>query len=53
MEMAGGEFLDRVRYLGLAWLPARALVEKAMEQRLEVDTSGAILCLEHFCPWKV
>ncbi|KAI8056785.1 metal-dependent protein hydrolase [Syncephalis plumigaleata] len=52
MEMAGEEFLDRVRYLGLAWLPARALVERAMEQRLEVDASGAILCLEHFCPWK-
>ncbi|KAI9594967.1 metal-dependent protein hydrolase [Syncephalis fuscata] len=52
MEMAGQEFLDRVRYLGLAWLPARALVENALERRFDVDASGAILCLEHFCPWK-
>lgn len=35
-----------------AWLPARAVVEQALQQRHEVDSSGEILRLSSACPWK-
>jgi len=52
MELTGQEFLDRVNFFGKAWLPARSIVEEAVQKRDEVDPSGEILLLEHFCPWK-
>ncbi|XP_077185097.1 MYG1 exonuclease [Paroedura picta] len=53
MELVGSEFLDRLDYYHRGWLPARALVEKAIQQRFEVDPSGEILLLDQGgCPWK-
>ncbi|KAK9708495.1 hypothetical protein K7432_009604 [Basidiobolus ranarum] len=52
MELAGKEFIDRLRFLGLAWLPARDLVVKALDTRFEIHNSGQILILDSPCPWK-
>ncbi|ORX89232.1 metal-dependent protein hydrolase [Basidiobolus meristosporus CBS 931.73] len=52
MELAGGEFVERLRFLGLAWLPARDLVVKAVNTRMEVHESGQILIFDSPCPWK-
>lgn len=52
MALAGGEFMDAVRYYGKVWLPARRYVKDALERRFETDPSGEILKLERFCPWK-
>ena len=34
------------------WLPARAFVRKAIQDRAKVDDSGEIIRLETVCPWK-
>ncbi|RKP14517.1 GAMM1 protein [Piptocephalis cylindrospora] len=52
MELAGADFLDRIHFLGKAWLPARDIVLRALESRNQVDPSGRILRLESPCPWK-
>ncbi|XP_044299266.1 MYG1 exonuclease [Varanus komodoensis] len=53
MELVGNEFLDRLDYYYRSWLPARTLVEKAIQQRFEVDPSGEILVFgQGGCPWK-
>ncbi|ORX90742.1 metal-dependent protein hydrolase, partial [Basidiobolus meristosporus CBS 931.73] len=52
MELAGSEFLDRLRFLGFAWLPARDIVVKAVDSRYEIHNSGQILILDSPCPWK-
>lgn len=38
--------------LAQAWLPARTYVQEAIEKRYEVDPSGEIIKLPHYCPWK-
>ncbi|KAJ1959929.1 hypothetical protein IWQ62_004420 [Dispira parvispora] len=52
MALAGSEFTERVRYFGLAWLPAYDLVYQAVKQREAVDPQGKIVVLETPCPWK-
>ncbi|KAK7478612.1 hypothetical protein BaRGS_00030144 [Batillaria attramentaria] len=53
VKMVGEEFLDRVNYYKTAWLPARDIVLKAVNSRLEVDPSGEIMCMaEGGAPWK-
>ncbi|XP_068777235.1 MYG1 exonuclease isoform X2 [Struthio camelus] len=53
MELVGGEFMERLDYYHRAWLPARALVEEAIQRRFEVDTSGEVLEFpQGGCPWK-
>lgn len=37
MKMVGEEFLDRLEYYQSAWLPARAVVEEAVNKRHEVQ----------------
>lgn len=34
--MVGEEFLDRLNFYHLSWLPARAVVEEAVKQRHQV-----------------
>lgn len=51
-DYVGNEFADKVQYFGVSWLPARNLVEKAVEDRLKVHPSGEIMELERFCPWQ-
>ncbi|KAG7478252.1 hypothetical protein MATL_G00077960 [Megalops atlanticus] len=53
MEMVGAEFLDRLDYYQNAWLPARAVVEGAVQMRTKVDPSGEVIVMEQGgCPWK-
>ncbi|XP_058450003.1 MYG1 protein [Malaya genurostris] len=48
----GNEFIDKVLYYANVWWPAREIVENAVKKRKEIHSSGAILELEHSCPWK-
>lgn len=48
----GGVFVDLVTGYGKSWLPAKGLVQKALESRFDVDKSGKIVMLSQFCPWK-
>ncbi|KAL1922491.1 uncharacterized protein VTP21DRAFT_10030 [Calcarisporiella thermophila] len=50
--LAGTELIDRIQFLGHAWIPARDLVVKAVENRFELDQSGQVIKLEKACPWK-
>ena len=53
MEMVGSEFSEAVDFYGNSWLPARAMVAQALEKRMEVDPSGAVIVLEGGgVPWK-
>uniref|UniRef100_A0A5F9CGV1 MYG1 exonuclease n=1 Tax=Oryctolagus cuniculus TaxID=9986 RepID=A0A5F9CGV1_RABIT len=53
MDLVREEFLQRLDFYQHSWLPARALVEEALAQRLQVDPSGEIVELaKGGCPWK-
>ncbi|XP_064233206.1 MYG1 exonuclease isoform X1 [Aotus nancymaae] len=53
MNLVQEEFLQRLDFYQHSWLPARALVEKALAQRFQVDPSGEIVELaKGGCPWK-
>ncbi|GFN86731.1 upf0160 protein myg1, mitochondrial [Plakobranchus ocellatus] len=53
MQLVGAEFTDRVHYYKTTWLPARKVVETAVKDRYEVDSSGQIMCFaEGGAPWK-
>jgi uncharacterized UPF0160 family protein len=52
VAMTGQDFTDAVRYLGLSWLPARDLVVKALDKRMDIHPSGKILVFDQSCPWK-
>lgn len=41
--MTGEEFLSHLDYFAKAWLPARDIVKDALDKRLEVGPSGAIV----------
>ena len=51
-KMVGDEFLDRVKYFALSWLPAKKIVEEAIKKRFDVHESGEIIELEKYCPWQ-
>ena len=48
----GAEFIDKVKYFALSWLPARKIVEAAVKNRFETHSSGQIIELLRFCPWQ-
>ncbi|XP_043979010.1 UPF0160 protein MYG1, mitochondrial [Gambusia affinis] len=53
LKMVGEEFLDRLDFYKSSWLPARAVVEQAFKERLQVDPSGEVLLFSQGgCPWK-
>ncbi|XP_071778797.1 MYG1 exonuclease [Centroberyx gerrardi] len=53
VAMVGEEFLDRLDYYRTSWLPAREVVEGAVQKRHEVDPSGEVLVFSQGgCPWK-
>jgi len=52
MALTGKEFSERVHSYVNVWLPARKIVEEAINKRKEVDASGEIVLLEQYCPWK-
>ncbi|RUS19242.1 GAMM1 protein-like protein [Endogone sp. FLAS-F59071] len=47
--LTGSELTSRIRFLGLSWLPARAIVSAAFDTS---DLASRILVLEQACPWK-
>ncbi|SCW04309.1 LAFE_0H10704g1_1 [Lachancea fermentati] len=51
-EFIGETFVKLVKNYGESWLPAKALVQKAIEERYSIDSSGRIIKLQQFCPWK-
>ncbi|KAJ3774926.1 GAMM1 protein [Lentinula raphanica] len=52
-SLTGSEFLERLDYYTNAWLPARDLLVSAIQSSKEkVDSSGKIILLESFLPWK-
>ncbi|KAF2074842.1 hypothetical protein CYY_003868 [Polysphondylium violaceum] len=52
MKLMGDVFLQKLDFYGKSWLPARTIVEDAINFRKDVHSSGEIIVLEHFCPWK-
>ncbi|XP_030511460.1 MYG1 protein-like [Rhodamnia argentea] len=53
MSLAGSEFLDSVRFHTRSWLPARSIVMECLAARYGIDSSGEIMVLNRFCPWKL
>ncbi|XP_058104893.1 uncharacterized protein LOC131248573 [Magnolia sinica] len=53
MMLAGGEFLENVKFLAKSWLPARSIIMESLAARGDVDPSGEIMTLHKFCPWKL
>eukprot|EP00798_Chlamydomonas_sp_ICE-L_P020383 gene20383-27154_t len=53
-EILYAQFLkaEAIEYVALSWLPGRTYVKEALLKRNEVDPSGQIMRLDHFCPWK-
>ena len=51
--LMGEQFLKKLDFYGKAWLPARDIVVRALEQSQNLDPKGRILHLPQFCPWKV
>lgn len=51
-DFIGDCFVTYVKKCGNSWLPAKSLVENAIKSRFEVDSSGEIIILEKFAPWK-
>jgi uncharacterized UPF0160 family protein len=52
VKYVGIEFLDKVKYFACSWLPARTIIEDAVEHRYNVHETGCIIELKRFCPWK-
>lgn len=52
VELTGKEFTKITLFYANSWLPARSIVEKAIQDRFSVDPSGLILLMEKFCSWK-
>ena len=52
MEMVRNDFFEHYKYYVRHWWPARSLLEKAIDERFQVDPSGAILRFETSFPWR-
>jgi len=52
MQITGEEFTDRISYLIKAHFPAQQIVQSAIDKRFDTDSSGELIYLEAFCPWK-
>lgn len=52
VALTGSEFSALVVDLFKTWLPARSIVEQALQARFQVDPSGLIIVVEQFCPWQ-
>ncbi|CAD7700207.1 unnamed protein product [Ostreobium quekettii] len=52
VELTGSEFADHVKYSGQSWLPGRQYVQESFDERLNIDSSGEIMQLKRYCPWK-
>ena len=52
VALTGSEFIDHVNDMILRWWPARSILQKAIQDRFTVHSSGQIIILEQFCPWQ-
>jgi len=52
MAIAGNEFVENVLEVACSWIAARDHVRQALEQAKTIHSSGEILLLDTFCPWK-
>lgn len=50
--LAGSELVDCILYYATVWWPARAIVADAIKKRFDIHSSGKIIEIEQFCPWK-
>ncbi|XP_039142062.1 MYG1 protein-like [Dioscorea cayenensis subsp. rotundata] len=53
MMLAGSEFLESIHFHVKSWLPARSIVIQCLSSRGDIDSSGEIMLLNQFCPWKL
>jgi len=54
-SLAGGEFFDRLDFSFRSWLPAREIIEKALNNRKDgpsADPQGRLLIFDEFASWK-
>eukprot|EP00127_Corallochytrium_limacisporum_P005395 Clim_evm7s204 gene=Clim_evmTU7s204 len=52
MSLCHSEFVDCVEHIALEWLPARDIVREMIDKRYENHSSGEIVVVGKFCPWK-
>ncbi len=52
MLLTCSEFLAHAQGLAKSWWPARSIVKSALDERLEVHSSGKVIILPQACPWK-
>jgi len=52
VSLTGNEFQQALQRIIVQWLPARSLVQKAIDERFSIHESGQIIKLEKYCPWK-
>lgn len=52
MTLTCTEFLSHAQSLARSWWPARSIVQKALDGRMDVHPSGKIIVLDQACPWK-
>jgi len=52
MELAGREFVESAISIAKVWMPARSIVQKAMEKRFQYHSTGEIVVLEDYTVWK-
>ncbi len=51
LDYVGNEMVEKLVYYGTVWLPGRTIVDRAVQSRLQVHSSGKIIELERYCPW--
>ena len=51
-QLTGREFTDALMFVYHAWLPARRVVQAAIERRFDVHASGAIVRFDELVVWK-
>ena len=52
VELTASEFISHAQGLARSWWPARSIVQKALDERMEVHPSGKIMVFSTACPWK-
>lgn len=52
VALTGAEFETHLNLVVHHWLPARAIVDRAVTERFAVDSSGRIIRLSRYCPWQ-
>lgn len=52
ISLTGLELEGFILHTAKSWLPARGIVEKAMAQRKEEESSGKVLVMREWAPWK-